>query len=141
MAKSTAGTIGIGASALPAASLSSYRTRRLIPIIIGLLLGMLLAALDQTVVGTAMPRIVTALGGTNITWVVTSYLLASTVSIPIIGKLSDIYGRRIFFLGGMIIFLLGSALSGTSQNMAQLVLYRGIQGLGAGALMPIALAI
>jgi EmrB/QacA subfamily drug resistance transporter len=102
---------------------------------------MLLAALDQTVVGTAMPRIITALGGTNITWVVTSYLLASTVSIPIIGKLSDIYGRRIFFLGGMIIFLLGSALSGTSQNMTQLVIYRGIQGLGAGALMPIALAI
>ena len=102
---------------------------------------MLLAALDQTVVGTAMPRIVTALGGTNITWVVTSYLLASTVSIPIIGKLSDIYGRRIFFLGGMVTFLLGSALSGTSQNMAQLVLYRGIQGLGAGALMPIALAV
>ena len=102
---------------------------------------MLLAALDQTVVGTAMPRIVTALGGTNITWVVTSYLLASTVSIPIIGKLSDIYGRRIFFMGGMVIFLLGSALSGTSQNMEQLVLYRGIQGLGAGALMPIALAV
>ena len=114
---------------------------RLALVILGLLLGMLLAALDQTVVGTAMPRIVTALGGTNITWVVTSYLLASTVSIPIIGKLSDIYGRRIFFMGGMVTFLLGSALSGTSQNMGQLVIYRGIQGLGAGALMPIALAV
>jgi EmrB/QacA subfamily drug resistance transporter len=114
---------------------------RLIPIIAGLMLGMLLAALDQTVVGTAMPRIVTQLGGTNVTWVVTSYLLASTVTVPIIGKLSDLYGRRIFFLGGMVIFLIGSALSGTSQNMAELVIYRGVQGLGAGALMPIALAV
>jgi EmrB/QacA subfamily drug resistance transporter len=127
-------------SAQPARS-SSLGNGRLALVILGLLLGMLLAALDQTVVGTAMPRIVTALGGTNITWVVTSYLLASTVSIPIIGKLSDIYGRRIFFLGGMVTFLLGSALAGTSQNMGQLVLYRGIQGLGAGALMPIALAV
>ncbi len=128
---------------LPAqnATAESLGKARLALVIVGLLLGMLLAALDQTVVGTAMPRIVTALGGTNITWVVTSYLLASTVSIPIIGKLSDIYGRRIFFLGGMVTFLAGSALSGTSQNMGQLVLYRGIQGLGAGALMPIALAV
>ena len=119
----------------------SLDSRRLIPIIIGLLLGMLLAALDQTIVGTAMPHIITELGGTNVTWVVTSYLLASTVSVPIIGKLSDIYGRRIFFMGGMVIFLIGSALSGTSQNMVELVLYRGLQGLGAGALMPIALSI
>ncbi len=114
---------------------------RLVPIIIGLMLGMLLAALDQTVVGTAMPRIVLQLGGSNITWVVTSYLLASTVTVPIIGKLSDLYGRRIFFLGGMVVFLIGSALSGTSTNMTELVLYRGIQGLGAGAIMPIALAV
>jgi EmrB/QacA subfamily drug resistance transporter len=141
MANSTALTDRMGTSALPAAAPALYPTKRLIPIILGLLLGMLLAALDQTVVGTAMPRIVTALGGTNITWVVTSYLLASTVSIPIIGKLSDIYGRRIFFLGGMVVFLIGSALSGTSQTMGQLVIYRGIQGLGAGALMPIALAV
>jgi EmrB/QacA subfamily drug resistance transporter len=141
MANSTALTAENAVPALPAAPLSSLSARRLIPIIIGLMLGMLLAALDQTVVGTAMPRIVTALGGTNITWVVTSYLLASTVSIPIIGKLSDIYGRRIFFLGGMVVFLIGSALSGTSQTMGQLVIYRGIQGLGAGALMPIALAV
>jgi EmrB/QacA subfamily drug resistance transporter len=128
-----------GAGSIEAAP--ALETRRLIPIIIGLMLGMLLAALDQTIVGTAMPRIVTELGGANITWVVTSYLLASTVMVPIIGKLSDIYGRRVFFMGGMVIFLLGSALSGTSQNMGQLVIYRGIQGLGAGALMPIALAI
>ncbi|HLW02203.1 MAG TPA: MDR family MFS transporter [Ktedonobacterales bacterium] len=115
--------------------------RQLVPILTGLILGMLLAALDQTVVGTAMPKVVAQLGGTNITWVYTSYLLASTVGVPIYGKLSDIYGRRIFFMGGMVIFLIGSALSGTSQNMTQLIIYRGIQGLGAGALMPIAQAI
>ncbi len=116
--------------------------QRLVLIIIGVLLGMLLSALDQTVVGTAMPRIVADLGGINqYAWVVTAYLLASTVSIPLYGKLSDIYGRRIFFITGMVIFLAGSALSGTSQNMTQLIIYRGIQGLGAGALMPIAQAI
>jgi EmrB/QacA subfamily drug resistance transporter len=114
---------------------------RLIPVLIGLMLGMLLAALDQTVVGTAMPRVVRELGGQNISWVYTSYLLASTVMVPIYGKLSDIYGRRIFFILGMVIFLAGSALSGTSQDMTQLIIYRGIQGLGAGALMPIAQAI
>ena len=140
MAQSTTLNEGISLPSEPAA-VPSIGTRRLVPIIIGLLLGMLLAALDQTVVGTAMPHIVSSLGGTNITWVVTSYLLASTVSIPIIGKLSDIYGRRMFFLGGMVVFLAGSALAGTSQNMAQLVIYRGIQGLGAGALIPIALAV
>src|SRR5205823_8947595 len=94
----------------------------------------------QTVVGTALPRIVANLGGLeHYAWVATSYLLASTVSIPIYGKLSDIYGRRIFFISGMVIFLIGSALSGTSQDMTQLIIYRGIQGLGAGALMPIAI--
>jgi EmrB/QacA subfamily drug resistance transporter len=103
---------------------------------------MLLAALDQTVVGTALPRIVSQLGGLDhYAWVVTAYLLASTVSIPLYGKLSDIYGRRPFFIGGMVIFLIGSALAGTSQNMTELILYRGLQGLGAGALMPIAMAI
>jgi EmrB/QacA subfamily drug resistance transporter len=115
--------------------------KRLIPIIVGLMLGMLLSALDQTVVGTAMPRVIADLGGQNISWVYTSYLLASTVGVPIYGKLSDIYGRRIFFLAGMVVFLLGSALSGTSQDMTQLIIYRGIQGLGAGAMMPIAQAI
>src|SRR5216683_5259314 len=115
---------------------------RIIAILIGVILGMLLAALDQTVVGTALPRIVASLGGFNhYAWVVTAYLLASTVSIPLYGKLSDIYGRRLFFLGGMVIFLAGSALAGTSQDMTQLIIYRGIQGLGAGALMPIVQAI
>ncbi len=115
---------------------------RLFSILIGVILGMLLAALDQTIVGTALPHIVASLGGLDhYAWVVTAYLLASTVSIPIWGKLSDIYGRRTFFILGMIIFLVGSALAGTSQNMTQLIIYRGIQGLGAGAMMPIAMAI
>ncbi len=113
------------------------------PILIGLILGMLLAALDQTVVGTAMPHVIAELGGQaqTIAWVATSYLLASTVGVPIYGKLSDIYGRRIFFMGGMALFLLGSALSGASHDMTQLIIFRGVQGLGAGALMPIAQAI
>src|SRR5947208_5678441 len=115
---------------------------RLFSILIGVILGMLLAALDQTIVGTALPHIVASLGGLDhYAWVVTAYLLASTVSIPIWGKLSDIYGRRTFFILGMVIFLVGSALAGTSQNMTQLIIYRGIQGLGAGAMMPIAMAI
>jgi EmrB/QacA subfamily drug resistance transporter len=118
-----------------------FDIRQIAPIIVSLMLGMLLAALDQTIVGTALPNIVRQLGGVNYTWVVTSYLLASTVTVPIIGKLSDMYGRKQFFIGGMIIFLLGSALSGTAHDMTQLVIYRGIQGLGAGAIMPIALSI
>src|SRR5437868_11860651 len=124
-------------------SLSATVSRqRLVSILIGVLLGMLLASLDQTIVGTALPHIVANLGGLDhYAWVVTAYLLASTVSVPIYGKLSDIYGRRLFFITGMVIFLVGSALAGTSQNMTQLIIYRGIQGLGAGAMMPIALAI
>lgn len=115
---------------------------RLVSILVGVMLGMLLASLDQTIVGTALPRVVADLGGLeHYAWVVTAYLLASTVTVPIYGKLSDIYGRRVFFIGGMVIFLIGSALAGTSQNMTQLIIYRGIQGLGAGGMMPIALAI
>ncbi len=129
---------GLDVAESPSTHLSQ---QRLIPILTGLMLGMLLAALDQTVVGTAMPRVIADLGGQNLIWVYTAYLLASTVGVPIYGKLSDIYGRRIFFMGGMILFLIGSALSGTSQNMTQLIIYRGIQGLGAGAIMPIAQAI
>jgi len=130
----------------PPASPQTLRERvsrgRLILIIAGVMLGMLLSSLDQTIVGTAMPRIIAELRGLeHYAWVFTAYMLASTVTVPIYGKLSDIYGRRPFFLGGMLIFLLGSALSGTSQSMTQLILYRAIQGLGAGALMPIVQAI
>ncbi len=141
MAKTVAADGIISEDAKPSFEGTGLGLAQLIPVLVGLLLGMLLAALDQTVVGTAMPQVIKSLGGQNVTWVYTSYLLASTVGVPIYGKLSDIYGRRIFFIGGMVIFLAGSALSGASQNMAQLILFRGIQGLGAGALMPIAQAI
>src|SRR3954471_18591505 len=106
------------------------------------LLGLFLGALDQTIVGTALPTIVTDLGGNELyTWVVTIYLLTSTITVPFYGKLSDLYGRKPLLMGGITIFLIGSALSGLSQNMEQLILFRGIQGIGAGALFPIALAI
>ena len=111
-------------------------------IMVAIMLGLFLAALDQTIVGTALPRIVTDLAGNNLyTWVVTVYLLTSTVSVPVYGKLSDVYGRRPLLLAGVSLFLLGSALSGLSQSMGELIIFRGIQGLGAGAIFPIALAV
>jgi EmrB/QacA subfamily drug resistance transporter len=106
------------------------------------LLGIFLAALDQTIVGTALPVIVSELEGNDVyVWAFTAYLLTSTISGPIYGKLSDIFGRRPIFLIGVSIFLLGSLLCGISQEMWQFLLFRGVQGLGAGALFPIALAI
>jgi EmrB/QacA subfamily drug resistance transporter len=105
-------------------------------VFVGLMLGMFLAALDQTVVATALPTIVGDLGGLNhLSWVVTSYLLASTVSTPLWGKLGDLYGRKGFFQAAIIIFLVGSALSGLSQNLNELIAFRAIQGLGAGGLI------
>ena len=112
---------------------------RLILVVTSVILGMLLASIDQTIVGTAMPRIIADLNGLeHYAWVATAYLLASTVAVPIWGKLSDIYGRKLFFIGGMAVFLLGSALSGMSQSMIQLIFFRAIQGIGGGAMMPIA---
>jgi EmrB/QacA subfamily drug resistance transporter len=106
------------------------------------LLGIFLAALDQTIVGTALPRIVTDLAGNDLyVWAFTAYMLPATVSGPLYGKLSDIFGRRSIFIIGVVVFLLGSLLSGLSQSMWQFLLFRGIQGLGAGALFPVALAI
>jgi EmrB/QacA subfamily drug resistance transporter len=108
----------------------------------GLMLGMLLAALDQTIVSTALPTIVGELGGlSHLSWVVTAYLLASTASTPLYGKLGDLYGRKGVFQAAIVIFLVGSALSGLSQNMAELIAFRALQGLGAGGLMASALAI
>lgn len=108
----------------------------------GVLLVMLLASLDQTIVSTAMPRIIAEFNGLDrYTWVTTAYLLTSTVMIPIYGKLSDIFGRKPIFLIGVVLFLVGSAASGASQNMNQLIAFRGFQGLGAAALMPIAMAV
>ena len=111
-------------------------------ILFAVLLGMFLSALDQTIVGPVLPRIVTDLQGADYyTWVVTAYLLTSTVTIPVYGKLSDLYGRRPLLMVGIVLFLIGSVLSGISQTMWQLILFRGIQGLGAGALFPISLAV
>jgi EmrB/QacA subfamily drug resistance transporter len=110
--------------------------RRLWLILGALLLGMLLAALDQTIVSTALPTIVGDLhGGSHLAWVVTAYLLASTVSTPLWGKLGDQYGRKIFFQASIVIFVIGSALSGFSQTMTELILFRALQGLGGGGLM------
>ncbi len=112
-------------------------TRRRVLIIIGsLLLGMLLAALDQTVVSTALPTIVGDLGGaSHLSWVVTAYLLAMTVSTPLWGKLGDLYGRKAFFQASIVLFLVGSVLSGISQSMLEMIAFRAIQGLGGGGLM------
>jgi EmrB/QacA subfamily drug resistance transporter len=120
----------------------SLTPRQKAAIMVAIMLGLFLAALDQTIVGTALPRIVTDLAGNNLyTWVVTVYLLTSTVTVPIYGKLSDIYGRRPLLLIGIGVFLVGSALSGISQSMGELIIFRGLQGLGAGAIFPIALAV
>jgi EmrB/QacA subfamily drug resistance transporter len=105
-------------------------------VFIALMLGMFLAALDQTIVSTALPTIVGDLGGLNhLSWVVTSYLLASTISTPIYGKLGDMYGRKPVFLVAILIFLAGSMLAGLSQNMGELIGFRALQGIGAGGLM------
>jgi len=119
---------------MPAALDLSHR--RVLLIIGALLLGMFLAALDQTIVSTALPTIVGDLhGASHLTWVVTAYLLASTVSTPLWGKLGDQYGRKTFFQMAIVIFLGGSALSGFSHTMLELILFRAIQGLGGGGLM------
>ena len=111
-------------------------------ILVAILLTMFLSALDQTVVGTALPRIVTDLSGNELyVWVVTIYLLTATVTGPIYGKLSDQFGRRPMMMIGVSLFLLGSLLCALSQEMWQLILFRGIQGAGAGAIFPIALAV
>src|SRR5581483_3471640 len=106
------------------------------PLFIGLLLAMLLAALDSTIVATALPTIVTELGGVErLSWVVTAYLLAQTVVIPLYGKLGDLYGRKVVLQTAIVIFLIGSALCGMSGGMLALIAFRAIQGLGGGGLM------
>jgi EmrB/QacA subfamily drug resistance transporter len=111
-------------------------------ILFAVMLGLFLGALDQTIVGPALPTIVTQLSGNDYyVWAITIYLLTSTISVPFWGKLSDLYGRKPIFMIGIVIFLIGSALSGLSQNMAMLILFRGIQGIGAGSLFPVALAV
>ncbi len=117
------------------------RTRSVLVVFTGLMLVMLMAALDQTIVSTALPTIVGDLGGLNhISWVVTAYLLASTVVTPVYGKLGDLYGRKIMLQIALVIFLIGSALSGLSQSMTELIAFRAVQGLGGGGLMVGAMA-
>ena len=107
-----------------------------------LMLGILLAALDQTIVSTALPTIVGDLGGLNhISWVITAYLLATTASTPLWGKLGDQYGRKRLFQASIVIFLIGSALCGLSQTLVQLIVFRALQGLGGGGLIVLAQAI
>src|SRR4051794_25539953 len=123
----------------PALGLSQ---RAKLEILFAVMLGLFLGALDQTIVGPALPTIVTQLSGNDYyVWAVTIYLLTSTISVPFWGKLSDVYGRKPIFMIGIVIFLIGSALSGLSQNMGMLILFRGIQGVGAGSLFPVALSI
>jgi len=110
--------------------------REILIVLPGLLLALIIAMLDQTVVSTALPRIVGDLGGvTHLSWVVTSYVLASTVTTPLYGKLGDLYGRKRWLMIAIVIFLAGSALSGLSHTMDQLIMFRALQGLGAGGLM------
>jgi EmrB/QacA subfamily drug resistance transporter len=118
-------------------------TRRQILVVFGgVMLGLFLAALDQTIVATALPKIVIDLhGGAHLSWVVTAYLLTSTVTVPLYGKLSDLIGRRPLFIFAISLFLVGSALSGLAQNMQQLILFRGLQGIGAGGILPLALIV
>jgi EmrB/QacA subfamily drug resistance transporter len=116
--------------------------RQILLVLAGVMAGMLLFALDQGIVGTALPRIVSELGGLDrLSWVVTAYLLTSTATTPLWGKVSDLYGRRRIFQVAIVIFLLGSALSGLSQDMGQLIAFRAVQGVGGGGLFAIALSI
>lgn len=119
-----------------------YSRRVTLLTMLSVLLVMLLASLDQTIVGTALPRIIADLNGfERYTWVTTAYLLTSTVMVPIYGKLSDLFGRKGIVIFAVAIFLVGSWLSGASQSMTELILFRGFQGLGAGGLMSMAIAI
>ncbi len=127
----------------PAPAPGENRSTRSVLVAIGaLLLGMLLAALDQTIVSTALPTIVSDLGGLeHLSWVVTAYLLASTAATPLWGKLGDQYGRKRLFQIAIVIFLIGSALCGIAQNMPQLIGFRALQGLGGGGLIVLSMAI
>ena len=132
-----AGVTGPG----PGASGQFLAPREVLIVLPGLLLAILLAMLDQLIVSTALPRIVGDLGGVaHLSWVVTAYILASTITTPFYGKLGDMYGRKKFFIAAIVIFLVGSALSGLSQSMAELIAFRALQGLGAGGLMVGAMA-
>jgi EmrB/QacA subfamily drug resistance transporter len=120
----------------------TFTIGRILAIYAGLMVTLALAALDQTIVATALPHIVGDLGGlTQYSWVFTAYMLTSTVTVPLYGKLGDVYGRKNLFLLAIVLFLGGSALCGLAQTMTELVLFRAVQGLGAGGLFPLSLAV
>src|SRR5215831_8550401 len=110
--------------------------------IIGVALGIFMAALESTIIGTAMPTVIATLGGIELySWVAVAYILTSTIMTPIWGKMADLIGRRPAFFGGLGCFILGSALSGAAHSMSQLIAFRALQGLGAGALFPVGMTI
>ena len=128
-----------GTSSKPLLEMAS---RRRVAVTIGVMTGMFIAALEATVVGTAMPTVIASLGGLNhYSWVFSAYLVTSTVTVPVWGKLSDLYGRRLLYQIGIGVFLVGTLLSGLSGSMTQLIIFRAIQGLGAGALVPLGMTI
>ncbi|WP_067496949.1 MDR family MFS transporter [Actinoplanes sp. TFC3] len=133
---------GAASGAAPAQPSAEFTHRQIITVLVGLMMGMFLAALDQTIMATATRTIADDLNGFNLqAWATTAFLITSTISTPLYGKLSDIYGRRPFFLFAIGIFIVGSFLCGLSQNMYELAAFRAIQGIGAGGLMSLALTI
>lgn len=123
-------------------SISQMSTRVKVVVMAGVMLSMFTAAMDQTIMSTALPRVVAHLGGLDLfSWVFTAFMLTSTTTVPIVGKLSDIFGRKPFYVIGIIAFLVGSILCGLSQSMVQLIIFRAIQGIGAGVLMSTSFAI
>jgi len=139
VSETTTAPDGDGRAAQPSAD---FTHRQIITVLIGLMMGMFLAALDQTIMATATRTIADDLNGFNLqAWATTAFLITSTISTPLYGKLSDIYGRRPFFLFAIGIFIVGSMLCGLSQSMYELAAFRAIQGIGAGGLMSLALAI
>jgi EmrB/QacA subfamily drug resistance transporter len=128
--------VGRGADGSDAPAPSALTHRQVLVVFSGLMLGMVLAAVDQTVVATALPTIVGDLGGLqHLSWVITAYLVAETVSMPIYGKLGDLFGRKRIFQFAIVVFLIGSALSGLASSMAMLIVFRTLQGLGGGGLI------
>ena len=128
-------------AALAASDVPTGPRREILIVLPGLLLTLMIAMLDQLVVSTALPRIVGDLGGLNhLAWVVTAYILASTITTLFYGKLGDMYGRKRFLIIAIVLFLIGSALSGLAHSMDQLIAFRALQGLGAGGLMVGAIA-
>lgn len=126
----------------PGAGGAPLTHKQILVVFSALMLGMLLAALDQTIVATALPTIVGDLGGLNhLSWVVTAYLLTSTAATPLYGKISDLFGRKLLFQTAIVLFLLGSILSGLSQNMGELIAFRAVQGLGGGGIFAMVMAI